>query len=126
MNKPEPMKYAYSFDEERYHGEFNSIEEALSEARSSRDDEGAVWIGRIKPAKDFLRERNPLWLGERVEEEAEYNLADEIGWEDQIITLTKDQKIELGKLITEWLCDNASFNCYGVADVKEYPLGEQK
>jgi len=126
MNKPEPMKYAYSFDEERYHGEFDSIEEALSEARSSRDDECVVWIGRIKLAKDFLRERNPVWFGERVEEEAECSLADEIGWDDEIITLTNDQKIELGMLITEWLCSHAHFNCYGVADVKEYPLGEQQ
>ena len=121
-------KYAYSLDGERYHGEFDDEAAALAEVGQEVENEcedgdvRIVYIGKVVPAVDFLRKRNPHWIGERIEEDIECGLNDEIGWEDAIMELTKEQRGELGKLVVEWLCTNAHFACWGVTDVKEHSV----
>ena len=123
-------KYAYSLDEERYYGQFDSIEEALAEVGQAADadalEEGEhtriVWIGEVTEATEVLRKRNPQWIADRLIEEAEEYLGDNIGWDDHIIELTPEQGKQLGELITDWLCKNASFNAYGITNAKKHTV----
>lgn len=57
-----------------------------------------------------------------IEEDAEEYLGDNIGWDDLIMELTPEKSKELGELVTEWLCNNATFNAYGIVNSKEYPV----
>lgn len=131
------MKYAYSLDEERYTGQFDTIEEALAEAGQAAEDDAleedahtrTVWIGEITEASEFLRKRNPVWVADDVLERAEDHLSDNIGWDDHIIDLSTEQRKELGTLVTEWLCKNANFFAFGIRNAKEYTVqvgGENK
>jgi len=123
-------KYAYSLDEERYHGQFDSIEEALAEVGQAAEDDATeegehtrtVWIGEVTEGAEFLRQRNPVRVADTIEEDAEQYLADNIGWDDRLIDLTVGQRKELGELVTEWLCKNASFMAYGIANAKEHTV----
>lgn len=116
-------KYAYSLDEERYYGSFDSIEAALLDAREDAE-EGAcvVWVGEIVDAATLLRKRAAWKVADSSIEEADEFLVDAIGWDDQVIELTGKQINELGELITNWLCDNASFNAHAIINAKEYPV----
>lgn len=121
-------KYSYSLDGERYNGQFDTEEEALAEVGQEAEDEcepgdeRIVYTATIAPATDFLRKNNALWIGERIEEDIECNLNDDIGWDDRIVELTNEQREELGKLVIEWMCTHAHFNCWGVVDVKEHRI----
>ena len=116
-------KYAYSFDEELFSSDYESPEAAQAEASVyAPEGQEVMWIGVQKPAEEFLRGRNPEWVGEHIFKDAELFLADNIGFDDSIIELEPAQITELGKLVTDWLCENAKFNAWGVVDVKEYPV----
>lgn len=122
--------YAYSLDEERYFGQCSSIEEALADATQDAENDATeegehtrtVWIGEVQEASEVLRKRNPQWIADRLIEEADEYLGDNIGWDDHIIELTPEKAKELGELITDWLCKNASFNAYGIVNAKEYTV----
>lgn len=116
-------KYAYSLDEERYYGSFDSIESALLDAREDAE-EGAcvVWVGEIVAASELLKKRAPWRVVDSIIEAADEFLVEEIGWDVQVIELTGKQLNELGELITNWLCDNASFNAHAIINAKEYPV----
>lgn len=121
-------KYAYSLDEERYHGQFDSIEEALADAQQDAENDAteegehdrAVWIGEITEATEFLRKRNPIWIADDILERADEYLGDNIGWDDILIDAPEEKRKELGELVTEWLCKNASFSAYGITNAKEH------
>lgn len=123
-------KYAYSLDEERYYGQFDSIEEALAEvgqaaegdALEEREHTRIVWIGEVTEAAEVLRKRNPQLIADRLIEEADEYLGDNIGWDDHIIKLTPDQGKQLGELITDWLCKNATFSAYGITNAIEHTV----
>lgn len=123
-------KYAYSLDEERYHGQFDTVEEALAEAGQDAEydalEEGAhtrtVWIGEVTEASEFLHKRNPVWVADDILERAEEYLSDNIGWDDRIIDLSEDQRKELGTLVTDWLCSKANFMAYGIRNAKEHTV----
>ena len=123
-------KYAYSLDEERYYGQFDSIEEALAEVGQVAEDAAleeseytrTVWIGEVTEAAEVLRKRNPLWIVDRIIEDADEYLNENIGWDDRIIEVTPERAKELGELLTDWLCKNATFNAYGITNVVEHTV----
>jgi phage FluMu protein Com len=77
LNKPEQVdasEYSYSWDEERYHGNFNSREEALAEAFATYETAQSVFTGRNVPFQ-------PDWEGaaESALEQLECQAGDECG-----------------------------------------------
>ena len=116
-------KYAYSYNQEEYYGEFDTRDEAREACIAEDDKEGphAIWTAEIVPATDLLRAGATAYiLSELAIERADEILSDDISADDYIITATDEQKAELGRVIVEWLCANAEFNRWGVRDVQEH------
>ena len=98
-------KFAYSLDEEMYHGEFDSIEEALRDASYDGWDEECpdVWVAEC--FNNFTPSVSACWFVEELEQVAE----DECGWlaEDWLLGVPKEAMRELqeslDKLTNEWL-----------------------
>ena len=65
--------YAYSFDEEVFHGQYASFQEALAAAEEDADEETSVWIGLSSPAftRQFMPDSSELRdnLAERAGDE---------------------------------------------------------
>jgi hypothetical protein len=119
-------QYAWSRNEERYHGEFDTREEALAEGAQDAYDDGAeigsevvITTGVSIPASMFLRDAEDH-LADCVAERAEEFLCDNIGWDDTIMELSKEATADLGKLIVDFLIENATFNAWGVGEVQEH------
>ena len=54
--------YSYSFDDEVFHGQYASVEEALAAAEEAADEEMSVWIGLSSLAftRQFMPDSNEL------------------------------------------------------------------
>lgn len=121
-------KYAYSTDQERFHGEYESVDAALAAAQEDLSTEcepgdvRIVSVGKIVSAEHYLRKQQMQWVGERAVEDLESNLWDDIAWDDTIVQLTPEQHAELGKMIVDWVCANAHFAAYGIDEVAEHPV----
>jgi hypothetical protein len=116
-------KYAYSYDQEEYHGEFDTRAEALAECIANDDSDGlhAVWTGEIVEGLDLLRAGSRAYfLAENAIDLADEMLSDDIAADDRIIDVTDAQKEELGRVIVEWLCANAECCRWGVKNVQEH------
>lgn len=95
----ESPKYAYSFDEERYDGNFDTREEAVEEARDI-DPDIPVWTGRaVRPKlSHFLRDADWWleWASDRAADEcAEYS----DGWPPKAPPGADD---DLMRVLDEW------------------------
>jgi hypothetical protein len=120
-------KYAYSLNEEDFHGEFDSREAAVAEAKEECEHDGygqsAVWTGRIVKGADLLRAGyRPHSLGESAIARADEILENDISADDYIITATDEQKEELGRIIVEWICTHCEFHRWGVQDVQAHDI----
>lgn len=108
--------YAYSLDEERYTGEFETPEAAAAEAFADNDNQ-SIWVGEIKTrtAHDFVN-------GYGILESAAESSWDECGeWsEDWLSDVMKDKaKIaELEKLVGDWIQAQEPPNFWSVFNVK--------
>jgi len=109
---PDTVLYAYSFNEEEYHGSFATREEALAEALAECEDENViVWIGEQSNAYDSI---TPKHIGERIVGELnEWNF-DEIPSDDDVIVATPEQAVELGNLVLAWFRANVEPRRYGI------------
>lgn len=99
-------KYAYSFNNERYYGEFDTIEEALGEAKGDNygcEDVYKVYIGEV------VHDYYPRIDTDHLLEELNYDAYDKCGeWaEDYLEDVTKEDFIELDDKLNavfyEWL-----------------------
>ena len=112
------MSFAYSHNETDFHGEFDSMEEALAEARSSECS--GCWIGVIKTADDYLPQYATS-LGESAIEQADQWLSEnDIPAEDTIFDPTPEQKNALGNLIVKWIQDHLTGTSWAVEEVKRH------
>jgi hypothetical protein len=99
------MMYAYSMNEETYHGEFKTREEAALEPFAADPILDAVWVGEIKKhtAHTFVS-------GDSIIEDLMNRAADECGeWsEDWLVDLirNKEKVAELEKIIGDWIQAN--------------------
>ncbi|MGM9519766.1 MAG: hypothetical protein ACI3WS_03725 [Phascolarctobacterium sp.] len=123
-------KFSYSFDGERYEGWFDSIEEALNEAREEVKDypEGAedVYIGRVyeyEPYVDAVRVIELVQYDAMVEaDDAARFYLDNVKKEDW-------QKLEemLTETFNKWAAETGNEpNFFTVEDVQEYSLEEMQ
>lgn len=124
-----PPKYCYSLDEEQFHGEYDTVDQALAQANEDLQTEleagekRIVYVGRCRPAAELVTaKRISTWHIDHLLEGIEDSLHDEIGWDDQIMEVSEVAKDDLAKLIETFLALNAKFNAYGVADVKPHEI----
>ena len=121
-------KFAYSFDDETYSCEYDSVEEALADAKqevkSGQEDAEVVYIGRVyefEPCVDV-----DLVI-ERIQDDAE----DEVGEraDDYLEGVRKADKQKLQEMLTEtfnqWAAEtfHEPYFCI-LRDAKEYRLEE--
>jgi hypothetical protein len=104
--------WTYSHDEERFHGQFATRDEAAAGAASC----GARFVGKIRHARDIIDdERIGSDIGERISE----IIGEEVGEVAEFFALSSDQEAELGKLVLDWIEAGPGFNCWGVDDIED-------
>jgi hypothetical protein len=131
-------KWCYSIDDETYEGMYESIDAAHGEAQSRIDDETdetengearEYSIGRcchpMDKIENYLNNGN---FGSRIAEQVDEQLYNVVGGDDQIIDISHEDSIELGKLVYNFLKEKAHFSMYGVNDVTkhEYIIGSNE
>ena len=119
--------YAYSFDNERYYEQCDSIEEALAAAKidAENDDDfkdaKTVYIGRVYK---FVPEVDAWAVMENLWDDAYEETNDPI---DYLSDVSDDEADKLGQMLTEtfnkWARETGNEpNFFVVKDVKEYSL----
>ena len=120
------MKYAYSFDEDNFYGEFDSIEKALDAARKDNcDNEDYVFVGIIGEYAPFIDGDSVIEdLQERALEESDYAE----GYLDDVAQDAIDEfNTKLNDVLFEWLKKwNLKPNFYPIENVKRYALRRDK
>ena len=130
-------KYAYSFDNERYYGDCDSIEEVLKEAREEAkgyientedifENAGTVYIGRVCRFQPYIDADKVI---EELQNYADYE-ADEASF-DYLQDVTDEDLSKLENMLTEtfnkWARETGNEpNFFTVQDVAEYSLEEGK
>lgn len=117
--------FCYSRDGENYHGDFCTRDAAIAEAESEISGElqpgesATIHTGEVRKAMHFLRKWESS-TGVHVVENLENWLSDNhIASDDQIIELTDEKTIELGKVILDFIEKNATFRRWGVEEIQE-------
>lgn len=110
-------KYCYSYNEENYHGKYDSREEALDAAIESDNEAKTIEIAKvIKIDPSFYFDLESLI--ETMNEQASDN---EFGFvEDDIIDI--DNFRELEKEIKELIDQYCSINYYTVGDIQKHKI----
>lgn len=120
-----PQKqYCYSFNGEDYSASFNTIDEALEEARECNEDGcTSVYIGTVsKPSLGWLSNE------EHILESMREQLYDDCGeYAIDALDISVEQEIDLGKMIDEtveeWIRKhNIKPSCFVVYDAVEYSI----
>ena len=94
------MAYSYSYEEECYHGRFDTPEAAAAEVFSDDSNRNDIWVGEIKDvvAHNFINADDVL--------DAAQMRADEHAGEcagDWLSGFSKEKRAELEKLVGDWL-----------------------
>ena len=113
MTDKKEERYAYSYDNEVYHGSFTTEEYALEEAINDSDDEEVFYIGvaeGIKPENYFDVES--------FIEDMDENMCCNTGADDRILDV--DNEKELGKIITDAIKKHCSCRWYTVNSYNIY------
>jgi hypothetical protein len=120
--------YSYSTDEERYHDEFGSIEEACAEASAGRKEGFRFWVGEIvPPMQPESWWRADDWL-EHVSDQDEYNGEHAEGWNCSTSTQRTELEMAVRTVMADWL-DRHDLRpkFWNIENVREYVVtGEGK
>jgi hypothetical protein len=117
--------YAYSLNEEDYHGSFTSVEQALAEAEGSLDfwhapgDKVFVWVGKIEDACEYV---NRLDLATYLIETIEERLSDEIPFDDVIVSIKTENVPAFDKELKALIAKHLAYNAFGIVDVVRYAI----
>ena len=123
---PSPQ-YAYSWEGEYYNGLYNSIEEAIKDAKATDENAEEVYIG-VAVKHKYRWHSNE----EQIIESMQENLYEDCGEfaEGQTDRITNEQEIELGRMIDkavgEWVDKyDIKPTCYTVTNVEKYSLKDE-
>jgi len=121
-NGIEAGKWCWSINEEEYHGNFDTEDEAHGDAHQELENEcepgeSSYWIGRVRDPLDYVRADS---LGDWIEEQIEELMADECAADDYILTIPKEDKVALGELVISFIREKGNINFWSVKDVKEH------
>lgn len=70
-------------------------------------------------AKESLRRENAQWLGERIHEDIDCRLSDDMCAEDEVLSLDKDDLTDLGNMVIEFLCARGKTRWWTVDHTRE-------
>lgn len=98
-------RYAWSNDQENFHDDWDSREDALSEARDYSPDRTLFWTGKIVPAQRLV---SYAFIGEMIREHIEEQIYDEIG-DHAEDALTFDDEA-LGAVVKEWIAKHGKWS----------------
>lgn len=109
-------KYCYSWDDERYQGKYDTEEKALDAAKRDKPEEDEVYIGTCTEPEFKWRS-----CEEDIIESIEENLFDDVGEAAENFEVSRENEIELAKMIDEtvmrWIeKNNITPDCYSVLD----------
>lgn len=95
-------QYGYSFDEEHYHGKFDSRDKAIAEARDSVDFNGTVFTGElVTPSpEDFITGDVVI---EHIACQDEFSGDWAEGWAEDATLYEKELTEMLQKTVAEWV-----------------------
>jgi hypothetical protein len=98
-------KFSYSFNQENYHGDFETREEAIAEAEAEAVHGGATrfWTGeQVKPwqPEDIWEAYD--WL-EDVSCQDEYSIDAAEGWDESTKEQREELEAEVRKVMAAWL-----------------------
>ena len=111
------MSYCYSFDEERFHGDFETEAEAIAEAFTSYSDTREfAFVGQVCDAIDYF---TPASVGSDIFTSLSERLGEEVGEVAECFTMTAEQEQKLGEMVLDFIVKNGGFGCFGVKNVRE-------
>ena len=115
-------KWCWWTDSEEHYRICETLLEAHGEAQCQIDnehddgDEVIYYVGQpCHPLDAIMHEHRMLWTGERVFEQIDEWCGDETGAEDWTMDITKEDKEALGKLVLDFLRQNAKVQWWGLA-----------
>jgi hypothetical protein len=109
-------QFCHSRDEERFHGAFDTREEAIAELGA---DGG--WIGRVRPPREFISD---ALVGRLLFTDISEALGDEVGEVAECFTLKPHEQEALGKVVLDWIESGPGFRCWGVKDIERIEPSE--
>lgn len=114
------MKYAYSFDQDDYTGQFDSFDDACVAARDELDfiaqPPTEFWVAEIIDAEAYLRDQ-AQYIAEWLIDILEVQLCDVMPAEDDMVLPTPygpDGFIKLGNAVIDAAVANCDFVSFGV------------
>jgi hypothetical protein len=120
-NTPDSKRYSFSLHGESYEGEFNTREEAFKAAQKEVVEDvdytgpRTVYTGIIKRPSEFLDEFD---LAETVIETINNRLEDEVICDSNVLDMDFHKKLELGKLIQDFIGRHGEFeNVWAIDEV---------
>lgn len=118
-------KWCYSLDEEGYIGKFDTAEEAHAQARTDIDTDAIVrqrartyWIATCRHPMDSIKTQ----IGDDIMDMIEQRIADEIRAEEECLSISKQDEIDLSNLVLDFIRARAVVRYYGVANVTEHTV----
>lgn len=76
-------------------------------------------VAPMLSAKQMLRTNNAYWIGERILEEINEGLADDMCAEDSPLSFDKEDAEELGRLVIDFLCARGKTQWWTVDNKRE-------
>lgn len=109
-------KYCYSWDGEHYHGEFDTEQEAIEDAKKDKPFAESVYIGTCTEPELKWHSNEEIII-----ESMQECLLDDVGEYAECFDVSSEDEILLGKMIDEvvatWIEErNIKPNCYAVLD----------
>lgn len=123
--KQEPERWAAYMDGDERVTTYDSEIEACGERECEIDNdyepgiEVEYLVAPMIDAKESLRRCNALRIGERIHEDIDCSLGDDMGAEDEVLSLDKDDLTSLGNLVIEFLCVRAKTKWWTVDHNRE-------
>jgi hypothetical protein len=117
--------YAYSLNEEDYHGPYSTVARALAEAEGDLvcdhepGDEVVVWVGRVEEAGGYVEK---MKLAEHLVEYIEECLGDDIPYHDSIVAIESKDMPAFDKELKELIARHLHYRAFGIKDAVEHTI----
>jgi hypothetical protein len=117
----QPVRYCYSFDEERFAGPYDSEQVALQTAAGDMDRDGnsCVFLGEVEDARDLLGAGG---LGDHIVDAITEDLEEEIGEAAEFFAATDAQKEALGEMVIDYVDKVIGLECFRAINVRVVAL----
>lgn len=117
--------YAYSLNQEDYHGSFDSVKQTLTEAAAElldgydTGDKVLVWVGKVEDAGEYV---NKMDLAGHLVEHLEELLSYEIPFDGHIVSIETENVPAFDKELKALIAKHLAYNAFGITDVVQYTV----